>query len=239
MQERGKVIKMVEFTILMPCLNEEETIAFCINEAMGYLEKSGISGEVLIADNMSTDSSKKIAESLGARVVSVCDKGYGSTLIGGIAAARGKYIIMGNCDGSYDFSNLDSFVEKLRCGYSLVMGNRFKGGIEKGAMSISHRIGIPALSLLARLRYKTSVGDFHCGLRGFEREAALSLGLCCKGMEFATEIIGRFARQGAPICEIPTVLRRDKRSGHSHLRTVRDGWRHLKLILFTDFDKEN
>lgn len=230
---------MIELTILMPCLNEEETIAFSINEAKGYLEKSGVSGEVLIADNMSTDNSKSIAESLGARVVSVPEKGYGSALRGGIAAARGKYIIMGDCDGSYDFSNLDGFVEKLRGGYALVMGNRFKGGIEKGAMSLSHRMGIPLLSLLARIKYKTDIGDFHCGLRGFDREAALSLGLSCTGMEFATEIIGRFARGGAPICEIPTVLRRDKRTGRSHLRTVRDGWRHLKLILFTDFEKEN
>ncbi|MBQ8551316.1 MAG: glycosyltransferase family 2 protein [Clostridia bacterium] len=223
---------MIELTILMPCLNEEKTLAFSVNEAMDYLKKSGISGEVLIADNGSTDSSATLAASLGARVTTVPEKGYGSALIGGINAARGKYIIMGDCDGSYDFSSLDGFVAKLRCGHKLVMGNRFKGGIEKGAMPFLHKLGVPALSLIARLRYNTHIGDFHCGLRGFDREAALSLGLSCKGMEFATEMIGRFALSGADICEIPTVLRRDKRNGHSHLHTFRDGWRHLKLILF-------
>ncbi len=223
---------MTELTILMPCLNEEKTLSFCIGEAKEFLRRSGVSGEILIADNGSTDNSRALALSLGARVVEVAEKGYGSAIIGGINAACGKYIIMGDSDGSYDFINLEDFVEKLREGYALVMGNRFAGGIEKGAMSWLHKIGVPALSLIGRIRYKTKVGDFHCGLRGFDRERALSIGLSCGGMEFATEIIGKFARSGAKICEIPTILRRDKRGHASHLRTFRDGWRHLKLILF-------
>ncbi len=226
---------MKELTILMPCLNEETTIGFCIGEVQSFLAKSGISGEILIADNGSDDNSRTIAESLGARVIEIPARGYGNALIGGIKAADGRYIIMGDSDGSYDFAALDGFVEKLREGYTLVMGNRFRGGIEKGAMPLTHRIGVPILSWLARLRFKTDVGDFHCGLRGFEREAALSLGLNCGGMEFATEIVGRFARSGARICEIPTKLRRDKRNGHSHLRTIPDGWRHLKLIIYGKF----
>lgn len=224
---------MTELTILMPCLNEAQTLPFCIGEAKAFLARSGIVGEILIADNGSSDGSPELARALGARVVHVYKKGYGNALIGGINAAEGKYVIMGDSDGSYDFLNLEKFVEKLREGYPLVMGNRFKGGIEPGAMPFLHKLGVPALSLVARLRYKTSVGDFHCGLRGFDREAALSLGLSCSGMEFATEIIGRFARSGARIAEIPTPLRRDKRDGKPHLRTFRDGWRHLKFILFT------
>lgn len=222
---------MTELTILMPCLNEEKSIEFCISEALECIKKHGISAEVLIADNGSSDNSVNIAKSLGARVVHVEKRGYGAALIGGINQASGKYIIMGDCDGSYDFSMLDSFLEKLREGYSLVVGNRFRGGIEKGAMSLSHKIGVPLLSAAARLRYKAPVGDFHCGLRGFERSTALSLDLRHSGMEFATEIIARFAKSGEKICEIPTPLRRDLRGGKSHLRTFRDGMRHLKFIL--------
>lgn len=224
---------MTELTILMPCLNEEASLAFSIGEALAFLGESGIDGEVLIADNGSTDRSCEIALSLGARVVTVPAKGYGNALIGGIAAASGKYIIMGDCDGSYDFYHLGAFVEKLREGYKLVMGNRFAGGIERGAMPWMHRIGVPLLSWLARCRFHASVGDFHCGLRGFDRTAAGRLNLSAGGMEFATEIIAKFALSGAEICEIPTVLRRDKRNGHSHLRTIPDGWRHLKWIIFS------
>lgn len=221
-----------ELTILMPCLNEAGSIGFCIEEAKGYIKKSGIAAEILIADNGSTDGSKEIAENLGARVVSVAEKGYGNALRGGIQAATGKYIIMGDCDGSYDFAHLDGFVEKLRAGYALVMGNRYKGGIEKGAMPFSHRyIGVPVLSFIGRLCYRVQIGDFHCGLRGFDRQKALSLRLQCAGMEFASEIIGAFARAKEPICEIPTVLRRDKRKGRSKLRPVKDGIRHLKWML--------
>lgn len=222
---------MTELTVLMPCLNEEKSIGFCIREALECIKKHNISAEVLIADNGSTDSSVNIANSLGARVVHIEKRGYGAALIGGIKEANGKHIIMGDCDGSYDFSTLNKFLEKLHEGYSLVVGNRFRGGIEKGAMSLSHKIGVPFLSAAARLRYKAPIGDFHCGLRGFEREKALSLNLSHSGMEFATEIIARFADSGEKICEIPTPLRRDMRGGKSHLRTFRDGMRHLKFIL--------
>lgn len=221
----------MELTILMPCLNEEKTIAFCINEAKDYILKTKISAEILIADNESEDRSREIAESLGARVISVRKRGYGAALRAGIAAAQGKYIIMGDCDGSYDFKNLDAFVEKLREGYHLVMGNRFRGGIERGAMPFLHKIGVPALSLLARMKCGAKVGDFHCGLRGFDADIARSLSLSCDGMEFATEIICRFAEADAKICEIPTLLRKDRREGKPHLRTFHDGWRHLRYIV--------
>ena len=220
-----------ELTILMPCLNEEKTIGYCIDEAMRFLIENNIDGEILVADNMSTDGSAEIAEKRGARVVRIAEKGYGNALIGGINAAEGKYIIMGDCDMSYDFYNLGIFLQKLREGYKLVMGNRFKGGIEKGAMSFLHKLGVPFLSFIGRIRYKVNVGDFHCGLRGFERKSAVSLGLSCEGMEFATEIIGRFALNGYSITEIPTVLRKDGRNGKSHLRSIPDGLRHLKLML--------
>ena len=222
---------MTELTVLMPCLNEEKSIGFCIREALDCIEKHNISAEILIADNGSSDSSVNIAKSLGARIVHIEKRGYGAALIGGINEANGKYIIMGDCDGSYDFSMLDKFLEKLREGYSLVVGNRFRGGIESGAMPLSHKIGVPFLSAAAKLRYRAPVGDFHCGLRGFERETALSLDLHHSGMEFATEIIARFAKAEKRICEIPTPLRRDLRNGKSHLRTFRDGIRHLKFIL--------
>ncbi len=221
----------IELTILMPCLNEAETLGKCITDAKKFLDEHSVSGEILIADNASTDSSAEIAESLGARVVSVSEKGYGNVLIGGISEAKGKYIIMGDCDMSYDFTALEPFLLKLREGYSLVMGNRFAGGIEKGAMPLLHRLGVPFLSFLGRVRYRTGVRDFHCGLRGFSRADAMALGLKCGGMEFATEIIGRFALGGYRITEVPTVLRKDGRSGKSHLRSIRDGFRHLRLIL--------
>lgn len=224
-----------EFTILMPCLNEEGTIGFCISEALEYIAKSGIRAEILIADNESTDISCTLARAMGARTLTIPEKGYGNALRKGIREARGKYIIMGDCDGSYDFTALDGFVEKLREGYALVMGNRYLGGFEKGAMPFWHRfIGVPFLSFLGRLKYKTNIGDFHCGLRAFQRDTALSLNLKAEGMEFATEIIGAFAKTGEKICEIPVTLRRDKRSGKSHLRTVRDGLRHIRLILFNE-----
>lgn len=222
----------IELTILMPCLNEEKTIGECIKEAQKYIDESRINAEILIADNGSADASVNIAQQLGARVVSIKEKGYGNALIGGIKAARGRYIIMGDCDMSYDFYHLDGFVEKLREGNVLVMGDRFAGGIEKGAMPFSHRyIGVPFLSWLGRIKYKTMVRDFHCGLRGFNRMKALKLGLKCGGMEFATEIIGKFAMSGGRIAQIPTVLRKDKREHAPHLNTIRDGMRHLKYII--------
>lgn len=220
----------MEFTILMPCLNEAATLAYCINEARSCIERLGLDSEILIADNCSDDGSASIARENGARVVTVEEKGYGAALMGGIMAAKGRYIIMGDCDGSYDLAHLDAFVDALRGGAALVMGDRFRGGIEKGAMPLSHRWGVPLLSALARWRFRTSVRDFHCGLRGFDRQAALKLGLSCPGMEFATEMIARFARSGGRIEQVPTVLRRDMRPGKPHLRTVRDGFRHLMFI---------
>ena len=193
----------------------------------------------MIADNGSTDGSLDIAISKGARVVNIDTKGYGAALIGGCNSAHGRYVIMGDSDDSYDFLDLMPFVEKLREGYDLVMGNRFKGGIEKGAMSFSHKWGIPFLSLLARWRFKTDIRDFHCGLRGFDRDAALKLNLVCPGMEFATEMIARFAQSGEKIVQVPTPLRCDRRSGKPHLRTVRDGFRHLIFILFSKSNIKN
>lgn len=222
----------VEFTILMPCLNEEKTIASCISEAKRGAEKLHLDYEILISDNGSTDNSADIARQMGARVITVTEKGYGCALRGGICAAKGKYVIIGDCDMSYDFEHIEGFVSHLRDGADMVMGNRFKGNIAKGAMPFHHRyFGVPVLSLMGRLRYKTDVGDFHCGIRAFDRERALSLGLHSKGMEFSTEIIGRFAAAGLRIDEIPADLRCDGRNGKSHLRSIRDGLRHIFFML--------
>jgi len=223
---------MIELTILMPCLNEAETLAVCIRKARSYLDASGINGEIMIADNGSTDGSQAIAEGLGAVVVQVPVRGYGAALGAGIAAARGRFVIMGDSDDSYDFSRLDGFVEKLRGGADLVMGNRFKGGIAKGAMPALHRyLGNPVLSTVGRVLYRTPVGDFHCGLRGFSRAAILRLGLTTPGMEFASEMVMKASLAGLKIAEVPTTLSPDGRSRPPHLRSWRDGWRHLKLLL--------
>jgi hypothetical protein len=223
---------MTELTILMPCLNEAETIETCIRKANGYLARSGIDGEVVIADNGSTDGSQRLAEALGARVVHVPVRGYGAALGAGIRAARGRYVIMGDSDDSYDFSALDAFVEKLRAGHDLVMGNRFRGGIAKNAMPPLHRyLGNPVLSTLGRVFYQAPVGDFHCGLRGFSREAVLGLGLDTPGMEFASEMVMKATIMGLKIAEVPTTLSPDGRSRPPHLRSWRDGWLHLKLLL--------
>ena len=202
-----------ELTILMPCLNESETLATCITKAKGYLEWAGIEGEVLIADNGSTDGSQEIAKSLGARVVDVQEKGYGAALLGGIAAARGKYTIMGDADDSYDFSNLQGFLDKLRQGVDLVMGNRFKGGIAPGAMPPLHRyLGNPVLSWIGRLFFHISIGDFHCGLRGFNTEAIRRCELKTSGMEFASEMVVKASLYGLTMAEVPTRLSKDGRS---------------------------
>ena len=223
----------LELTILMPCLNEAETLALCIEEAQGFLARSGIAGEVLVADNGSTDGSQEIARGLGARVVPISERGYGAALRGGIAAARGRFVIMGDSDNSYDFARLDAFVEALRGGADLVMGNRFRGGIEKGAMPFLHRyLGNPVLSFIGRLFFRVPTGDFHCGLRGFSRARILELGLTTPGMEFASEMVVRAALAGHRIAEVPTRLRPDGRSRPPHLRTWRDGWRHLRFLLF-------
>lgn len=223
---------MTEITILMPCLNEAETLEICIVKAQDYLKRAGVVGEVLIADNGSTDGSRDIARRLGARVVDVPTKGYGAALGTGIADAKGRYIIMGDSDDSYDFSRLDPFVKELRNGADLVMGNRFKGGIEKNAMPPLHRyLGNPVLSTVGRIFYQTPIGDFHCGLRGFSREAILGLNLNTKGMEFASEMVIRATLFGLDIREVPTTLKPDGRTRPPHLRSWRDGWLHLKLLL--------
>lgn len=220
-----------ELTILMPCLNEERTIAACITAAARFIQKSGTDAEILIADNQSTDKSAEIAVQMGARVVNINERGYGNALRGGIGASRGKYIIMGDCDESYDFENLELFLNHLRNGVSLVMGDRF-GDIQKGAMPFSHRyIGVPFLSWLGRVRFKCAVHDFHCGIRGLNKADFEKLNLSCTGMEFATEMIAKASRAGLSIAEVPVTLRRDGRGKGSHLRTVRDGMRHLVYIL--------
>lgn len=222
----------MELTILMPCLNEEKSVSFCVREARQYLESRGFRGQILVADNGSTDRSRELARQAGAEVVTVAERGYGSAIRAGIRQAKGNYIILSDCDGSYDLSDLDAVVEHLRSGKQLVVGNRFRGGIAPGAMPWLHRyVGVPALSFLGKLRFRVDVEDFHCGLRGFCRETALSLPLRCDGMEFATELIGRFAEGGHSICQVPATLRRSLRQGPSHLRTIPDGWRHLKLLL--------
>jgi hypothetical protein len=222
----------IELTILMPCLNEAETLATCIDKARGYLERSGVVGEVLIADNGSNDGSQLIAEEHGARVVAIPERGYGAALIGGIQAAKGRFVIMGDADDSYDFQNLDAMVDKLREGEDLVMGNRFKGGIKKGAMPFLHKyLGNPVLSFLGRLLFRIPVGDFHCGLRGFSRESMLKLRLKSTGMEFASEMVVKAALHQLKLAEVPTILSKDGRSRPPHLKTWRDGWRHLKFLL--------
>lgn len=227
-----KVSKEIELTILMPCLNEAETLEVCIQKAKTFLETSGVAGEILIADNGSTDGSIEIAKRCGARVEHVSEKGYGAALIGGCKAAKGKYVIMGDADDSYDFLNLMPFVEKLREGYALVMGNRFRGGIAKGAMPPMHRyIGNPVLSFIGRLFFPSEIGDFHCGLRGYEREAMLNLNLQTTGMEYASEMVVKATMYGLKMTEVPTTLSPDGRSRAPHLRSFRDGWRHLKFLL--------
>lgn len=222
----------MELTILMPCLNESKTLKTCIDKAKLFLITHHIDGEILIADNGSTDGSQDIAKSLGARVVDIEEKGYGAALIGGCNAALGKYVIMGDSDDSYDFLNLMPFVEKLREGYELVMGNRFKGGIEKGAMPPLHRyIGNPVLSFIGRVLYHSNIKDFHCGLRGYNRESILKLNLHTTGMEYASEMVVQATLHKLKICEVPTTLRKDGRDRPPHLRSWSDGWRHLTFLL--------
>lgn len=221
-----------ELTILMPCLNEAETLEICIKKAQTFLKENDVNGEVLIADNGSTDGSQDIARRNGARVVDIPVKGYGAALIGGCNAALGKYVIMGDSDDSYDFLHLMPFVEKLREGYDLVMGNRFKGGIEKGAMPFSHRyIGNPVLSFIGRLFYSSKIKDFHCGLRGYNTVRMRELNLKTTGMEYASEMVVKSTMSDFKIAEVPTTLKKDGRSHPPHLNTWRDGWRHLKFLL--------
>jgi len=225
----------IEVTVLLPCLNEAETLEVCVTKARRALDDLGVVGEVLVSDNGSTDGSQDIAVKAGARVSHAPIRGYGGALLNGIAEARGKYIIMGDADDSYDLSNLEPFVRELRAGHDMVMGNRFRGGIAPGAMPPLHRyLGNPVLSWLGRRLFGKSlshVGDFHCGIRGFNRDRIRQLGLCMPGMEFASELIVRAALNDYDIVEVPTTLQPDGRSRPPHLRTWRDGWRHLRFLL--------
>ncbi len=222
----------MELTVVIPCLNEAETVATCVRKAVGFIADSGIDGEVVVADNGSTDGSRQLAADAGARVVPIPERGYGNAIMGGIVAARGEYVIMGDADDSYDFTSLMPFVTKLREGYDLVMGNRFKGGIAPGAMPPLHRyLGTPVLSFIGRLFFHSNIGDFNCGLRGFRRDSAIKLGLQATGMEFASEMIVKAALAQQKISEVPTTLAKDGRSRPPHLNTWRDGWRHLRFLL--------
>lgn len=221
-----------EFSIVIPCLNEARTVETCIRKAKRCLLDLKVAGEIVVADNGSTDGSAERAARAGARVVSVAARGYGSAMLGGIAAARGEYVIMGDADDSYDFSELRPFIERLRDGYDLVMGNRFQGEIKPGAMPLLHRyLGNPILSGIGRVFFKCPCGDFHCGLRGFRREAVRTLGLCASGMEFASEMVVKAALHGLRIAEVPITLWPDGRSRAPHLRPWRDGWRHLRFLV--------
>jgi glycosyltransferase involved in cell wall biosynthesis len=222
----------ITLSILMPCLNEASTLGTCIAKATRYLSRQSFAGEIVVADNGSTDGSQKIAEALGARVVSVSERGYGNALKAGIDAARGKYVIMGDSDDSYDFESLEGFIERLEAGYDLVCGNRFAGGIKDGAMPPLHRyFGNPLLTALGRLLFKSPVNDFYCGLRGFRRDAMLQLGLSASGMEFALEMIVKSTIAHLRITEVPTTLQPDGRGRPSHLRSWRDGWRSVRFYL--------
>lgn len=222
----------VELSIVLPCLNEERTVGACVAQAMSFLASHKINGEVIVADNGSIDRSIEIAQAGGAVVVPVHEKGYGNALKGGFGAARGKFIIMADADESYDLIRLMPFVEKLREGYDLVMGNRFKGGIKKGAMPWHHKyIGNPILSFVGQLFFQTPAKDFHCGLRGFTKDAIEQMNLQTTGMELASEIVIKASILGMRVCEVPTTLSPDGRDRPPHLRSFRDGWRHLRFLL--------
>ncbi len=222
----------IELTVLMPCLNEARTVAVCIRKAQAFLDAHRIDGEVVVADNGSTDGSQALARSCGARVVDVAERGYGAALRAGIAAARGRFVIMGDADDSYDFCALAPFVAELRSGTHLVVGNRFRGGIADGAMPPLHRhLGNPVLSFLGRRFFGGPLGDFHCGLRGFERRSMLALHLVTPGMEFASEMIVKSLQAKLRVAEVPTTLAKDGRDRPPHLNTWRDGWRHLRYLL--------
>jgi glycosyltransferase involved in cell wall biosynthesis len=222
----------LELSVVLPCLNEAETVARCVSKAVGWLREAGVAGEVIVADNGSTDDSPELARAAGARVVTVRRKGYGNALLRGIRAARGTYVLMADADDSYDLEDLGPFLERLRAGDDLVMGNRFAGRIEPGAMPWLHRrIGNPVLSGLGRLFFRTPVRDFHCGIRAFRKDAIVDLGLRAGGMEFASEMIVKASLADLRISEVPTTLHPDGRSRAPHLRSFRDGWRHLRFLL--------
>lgn len=219
-------------TILIPCLNEEKTIGICIKKAKEFIEKNKIEAEILIVDNGSTDNSIQIAKKLETRIIFVKEKGYGNALIQGTKAAKGKYIIMGDADDSYNFLELDEFIRKLDDGYDLVIGNRFKGKMEKGAMKVLHRyIGTPLISMIARKRHKIKIYDINCGLRAYDRKKIIRTNCTSSGMEYASEMVIKAQKNNLKICEIPINFYKDKRGRSSHLNTISDGIRHLKLIL--------
>ena len=222
----------LEVSIVMPCLNEAQTVAGCVRMALGFLERHGLRGEVIVADNGSMDGSPEVAAKAGARVVPVAEKGYGSALLGGVAAARGSWIVMGDADASYDFSALEGFIDRLRTGADLVMGNRFLGGVKPGAMPVLNRfLGNPVLTGLGRLFFRSPVGDFHCGLRAFTRAAFMRMDLQTTGMEFASEMVVKATLLGLRVEEVPTSLAPAGRLRPPHLRPWRDGWRHLRFML--------
>ncbi len=219
---------------MIPCLNEAESLEHCLLQARAGLEKPGLRGEIVVADNGSTDGSTEIARRHGARVIDVERRGYGAALAGGFAAARGRYVVMGDADGSYDFSAIEPFIMPLREGDDLVMGNRFSGGIQPGAMPPLNRyLGNPVLSFVGRLFFRSDIGDFHCGLRAFRRQAILDLDLQTDGMEFASEMVVKATLNGLRISEVSTTLSPDLRTRSPHLRPWRDGWRHLRFLLYT------
>ncbi|MTW09589.1 glycosyltransferase [Pseudoduganella eburnea] len=219
-------------TAVMPCLNEERTVGQCVAKAAACFARLGIQGEVLVADNGSSDRSVAVAQAAGARVVHVSTKGYGAAISAGVRAAQGDIIIMADSDESYDWSQLDQFIQAIEAGNDLVMGNRFRGGIEPGAMPPLHRyLGNPVLSFISRIAFRVPVGDFHCGMRAFTRAAFERMDLSLPGMEFATEMVASAARHGLRISEVPIKLYPDKRGRPPHLRSFRDGWRHLRFII--------
>jgi glycosyltransferase involved in cell wall biosynthesis len=225
-------VEELELSVVMPCLNEAETLGTCIEKAQRAIAEAFIDGEVIVADNGSTDGSIEIAQALGTRVIHVKHKGYGNALMGGIAAAAGCYIIMGDADDSYDFAHIPRFVERLREGADLVMGNRFRGGIQKDAMPRLHQyFGNPALTRIGRIFFGSPVGDFYCGMRGFRKDAFEKMGLRTTGMEFATEMVVKSTLLKLRIAEVPTTLSPDGRTRPPHLRTWRDGWRTLRFFL--------
>ena len=222
----------VELSVVMPCLNESETVGTCVRKAMAVLHEFGIRGEVIVADNGSTDGSRELARNLGARVIHVAEKGYGSALKGGILRARGQYVLMADADDSYDFGHIPRFLNELRNGSELVMGNRFRGGIAKRAMPALHRfVGNPVLTAIGKLFFKSPCGDFHCGIRAFRKDGFQRMDVRSTGMEFASEIVVKASLLGMKVTEVPTTLSPGGRSRPSHLRTWRDGWRHLRFLL--------
>lgn len=222
----------VELTILMPCLDEARTVGTCVRKAVRFLAEHGVTGEVLVADNGSVDGSPELAREAGARVIHVPERGYGAALAAGIDAARGTYVLMGDSDDSYDFTDLRPFLHELRAGAELVMGNRFRGGILPGAMKPLHRwLGNPALTLVARTLFRVPFGDVYCGQRAFRKDLVPRLGLEARGMEFALEMLVKATLSGVRTAEVPVTLSPDGRGRPSHLRTFRDGWRSLRLYL--------